>query len=324
MIVSDRAFRRALTPLVAGLFAFVCAPRQTYCQDKPLLSTAMAEALFKEGKKLLAEGKIAEACRKLEGSYRIDPAPGTLLNLALCHEQEGKTATAWGELNESRELAKKAKRADREKIAKEHISAIESRLARFVVAVPVEVEVKDLVVEMDGVPLAKGAWGTAIPIDPGEHTAIAKAPKYKDWQTKFSVAEAKTATVLIGKLEKVPEPKPPEPSGKWKKPVGIGALALGGVLLGVGGYFGARAVTLGGEVATSCKDLLCDEAAFQKVEDGRKAALVSDVLLGVGVAAAGAGAFFLITAPGREEPASLGLGFDVTPGGAFLSLGGAF
>jgi tetratricopeptide (TPR) repeat protein len=170
MIASRRALPLALLCIVASgaCLAFLPSGAQA-AGDKPLSAAAMAEALFKEGKRLLKEGKVAEACRKLEGSYRIDPAPGTLLNLALCHEEEGKTATAWGELTESRELAKKAKRADRLKLAEDHIRELEPKLSRFVVAVPKEAAVKDMVVEVDAVPLDPGAWGTAIPIDPGEH-----------------------------------------------------------------------------------------------------------------------------------------------------------
>src|SRR5580704_16380113 len=69
-------------------------------QDK-----AAATALFDDARKLLADGKVAEACRKLEESRRLDPLPGTVLNLATCHEREGLAASAVAEFYEARAMA---------------------------------------------------------------------------------------------------------------------------------------------------------------------------------------------------------------------------
>lgn len=305
----------------------VLAPAFARAEGKSTAVTAMAEALFKEGKKLLADKKIPEACRKFESSYRIDPAAGTLLNLAICHEQEGKLATAWGEFNESVQIAKKTYRNDRLKIAREHISAIEPLLSRFVVVVPDDSAKMGLVVEMDGVPLEEGAWGTAIPIDPGEHKAIARAPKYKPWKGVVTVEHSKVATVIVPKLERIPEPAPPDPGGKWKKPVGFSVLGLSAVLLGVGGYLGGRALSIGGEVNAECIDLVCSAATWEKIDAGRNAALAANLLIGVGLVTAGAGVFFLATSPPaakKPAPASAHFRFSVGPSGPYLGIGGTF
>jgi len=55
---------------------------------------AAAEASFQQAKKLMSEGKYAEACPRLEESDRLDPADGTKLNLAVCYEQIGDTSKA--------------------------------------------------------------------------------------------------------------------------------------------------------------------------------------------------------------------------------------
>ena len=54
----------------------------------------MAEALFQQGKQLLERGDAHAACPKLAESLRLDRATGTLLALAMCHEVEGRLASA--------------------------------------------------------------------------------------------------------------------------------------------------------------------------------------------------------------------------------------
>src|SRR5690242_5233362 len=78
---------------------------------------ALATELFQQGRALMAEKKLDQACPKLEESMRLDPGGGTLLNLAICHEEQGKTATAWSEYAEAIALAQRDGRPDRQKLA---------------------------------------------------------------------------------------------------------------------------------------------------------------------------------------------------------------
>src|SRR5207249_4775002 len=91
--------------------------------------TAEGEMLFREGKRLLKTGKIAEACDKFEASERVDPQIGTELNLADCREKNGQTASAWGMFVKAAAAAKK--RADdgqRAAEAKRRASELEKQL----------------------------------------------------------------------------------------------------------------------------------------------------------------------------------------------------
>src|SRR5262245_60063855 len=86
---------------------------------------AQATSLFKEAKALMDEQRYAEACRKFEDSQRLDPGGGTLLNLAVCHEQVGRAATALAEFKQALETAKRDGRDRRVQLAEEHIAALE-------------------------------------------------------------------------------------------------------------------------------------------------------------------------------------------------------
>ena len=49
-----------------------------------------AEMLFREGRHAADMGNFALACEKFEASHKVQPAPGTLLNLADCEESRGQ------------------------------------------------------------------------------------------------------------------------------------------------------------------------------------------------------------------------------------------
>ena len=103
---------RACVGLLACVFALV-TPCVANAQQ------ALAESLFQQARDLLEQGKVAEACPKFAESQRLDPATGTLLGLALCHEQEGKLASAWAEFVEAQGMAKRDGQQKRQQFAKQ-------------------------------------------------------------------------------------------------------------------------------------------------------------------------------------------------------------
>ena len=57
-------------------------------------NTKAADAAFKQGRELYKQNKYAEACEQFEKSQALDPANGTLFNIAQCSEKIGKLALA--------------------------------------------------------------------------------------------------------------------------------------------------------------------------------------------------------------------------------------
>lgn len=281
---------------------------------------AAAEALFRDAKQLYAKKRYAEACRKLEESQRLDPQGGTLLNLAVCHAREGRTASAWVEFQEAIDVAKKAKRADRVRLAEKELAQLEKKLARLTVEVPSEARVSGLNIERGGERVGEGAWGTAVPVDPGVEIEIsASAEGYKTWRTTLQVSAAEQKTLVVPKLEKLPPP-PPQPKAKpgdaddadarerSRETEGLIAYVAGGVGLvgvGVGSYFGLSAMSKKNATDDHCDGSLCDKEGLELNEQANRAATISNIGFGVGVIGLGVGTYFFLVsrADGDERRA---------------------
>ena len=158
--------------------------------------TSDAEDLFRRAKALIAQNKHGEACPLLEESYRLERARGTLLNLALCHEQIGKTSAAWGEFRrvEQEERASGAPNESRVQLARDHADKLQSRVSRLRIVVPPASRVPGLVVKVDGEARGEPLWA-GVPVDPGTRLVEATAPNKKPVAIKVKVDDE---GVLVG------------------------------------------------------------------------------------------------------------------------------
>lgn len=285
---------------------------------------ALAQALFDDGQRLMDEGRYAEACPRLAESQRIDPAGGTLLNLAVCREFEGRTATAWVTFKEAVEVARREGRGDRQALAEQHLAALEPRLSRLRVDVPEAARIAGLTVAVDGIALGAGAWGVATPIDPGEHRVVASAPGRRPWETRIGVAaDGASAVVTLGVPERIeartsapPKPaaaRPAASSRDVRRPVGLALLGVGVVGLGAGTVAGLFAIGKENEARErGCIGATCPDAtALDASNAANDAAIAATVFLPVGVAAAAAGVVLLVLArpapPRAVSPTARGL-----------------
>lgn len=188
--------------------------------------TARADALFEEARALMASGDHAAACPKLEESQRIRPGIGTLFNLADCHEKTGQLVLAYKEFTEVAERTKVALQADREKIARERLAALEAKVPRVIVAVPDDR--RDAKVAIDGQDLPATGWNVPQPLEPGDHVVTASLPdRKKPFEQRFTVAAGDApVTITIGE-EGVA-------SGDAGGKRNTGLIVTGSILMGVG------------------------------------------------------------------------------------------
>ncbi|MCA9622794.1 MAG: hypothetical protein KC731_27430, partial [Myxococcales bacterium] len=279
-------------------------------------------------------------CPKLAESQRLDPGDGTLLNLAVCHEKLGRTATAWSEFKEALASTKASGRDDRTAFAEEHIAALEPRLAHVTIVVPDTARVEGLRVMLDEQPLGAASWGVALPVDPGAHQIAADAPNHQAWHQALAVVEAGNHQISVPSLTPavvVPPPPPPAPLPQPPVPApilpvptsgdaGSGQLVAGYVVGGVGvaamvagAVFGGLAIGKENEVEDVCPDEACpDQAAVDLSREAVTFARVSTGLLFGGLAVVGVGLTLVLTAP--DEPAAAVL--SLAPAAPAADLGG--
>lgn len=310
-------------------------------------SKAAAEALFDEGRRLLDAGQIAEACSKLEQSDRLDPAVGTQLNLAVCYERAGRTASAWATYRRAAAAAKARGQAEREELARNGAAALEPKLSRLAIVVAPEVRLDGLTIKKNGEVVAPELWGQAVPVDPGPVRVEASAPGYEPWTGEIEIRDpGKTESLSVpalgpGAAVEAPATEPPPgaapvPVVPQSPPADAAAdpgasqrtwgLVLGGagvVGLAVGGVFALQAASKNDESKEHClpnDPNLCTEEGAALRDDARSAGNVATIVGGIGLALAATGAVLYFTAP--SEPARVGV--RGTPGGASILLGGSF
>ncbi len=164
---------------------------------------AQAEHLFREGKRLMKEGNIAEACSAFEASYVKDPAVSTLLNLADCREKNHQYASAWGHFIDAARLTRgKSDQTTFHKTATDRAAGVENRLSYLIINVPADTHIEGLTITVDRKPLAETEWNRKFPVDEGEYKVEGKAPAHEPWSTTVSVAAAKdTKSVTVPRFQ---------------------------------------------------------------------------------------------------------------------------
>jgi hypothetical protein len=332
-----RRGHRARRPLIGALLAMagLCSGARHVHAEPSADDKARATVLFQEGRALMSGGQIAEACPKLQESQRLDPGGGTILNLALCHEREGRLARSWSEFKEALMTARRDGRPDRELEAANQVAALEPRLSRLTIVVPAGAQVVGLLIESDGGEVSRGAWSTAIPIDGGAHVVRATAPGRDPFVTTVIIGnEWDSRTVEIPVLATPVVVVSPPPAATSLTPArlrwaGIAAAGAGVVLLTGSGYALSTAIRARDASRAHCWSDGCDGAGLERRHEAVSRGNLATWLGAGGIALVGAGAtlFFLErpSPPASQQaraPARLVLG--ATPGAVMTGLQGSF
>jgi hypothetical protein len=258
---------------------------------------AAANALFDEGKRLMAAGDVDHACAKFEASMQLVDQLGVRLNLADCHERQGRTATAWAEFSEAASQA--GKRDDvRAAYARQRADALEPRLTKLVISVAPANRLPGLVVRRDNVVVPGEAFGTPLPVDPGNHTITASATGAQPWSTRIdSKMPGELVAVRVPRLIAIRRSEEPSaPSGRRVLGLGVGAGGIG--LVGAAVALGLEARSKWASVGTHCDaSRLCDAEGVSINHRARLYGNAATIAGGAGLAALIVGTVLYVTAP---------------------------
>lgn len=265
-------------------------------QPSPMAS-AVAEQLFEEGRELLVAGDLVGACARFEKSQKLDPGGGTLLNLALCHEKQGRVATAWSEFHEAAAVAVRDGRSDRRIFAEEHAAALRARLPHLVLLGELPV---GSMLALDEARIDPEAVGAPIPVDPGAHS-LSVRPRAGAVVTvaiaPVDEGEMRTATLpTLPRDVAVSRDRAPFVISRSRRTASLVAFGGGALALGTGVFFGLRAADQRSESDRLCPERACTNShAVELTHDARTHAWLANVAIGTAIVAVGIGTYLLLT-----------------------------
>src|SRR5258708_6865823 len=207
------------------------APRAVRAQAGD--ARALAEALFREGRRDATAGDYAAACQKFAESQRLDPSTGTLLNLGDCEDHQRHLLAARNYFQTA--LAQLGASDPRFPRVQERLAVLDARLPRLRIALPPSAP-PGIVVTRDGTPVPPEGLGVASPLEPGQHVVAVTAPARRERRHVVVLEERQSIEIVAapGDAQDTPAPAgpvvastPPASPSKTPAPSSAPARAVG-------------------------------------------------------------------------------------------------
>lgn len=294
------------------------------CQTAFAQEEAAAEALFRSAREAAEKGDWKTACDRFEESHRLEPAAGTVLNLARCREELGQVASAWKRYGEVvQRLPPTDSRVD---YARKKEAILEPLVPRLTILPPAQDAEYAAVV--DGLALSDASFGVPLPFDPGPVVIEVRAPDRKTWKTTIDLQSGdqveqmlQLGPVLENSASEVVTNEPPNVDH-----AGAGSRSTWGYTAVGVGTAGAMAGAVGAiwsvvelnTVNQHClEDNSCSKLGFDAGQRGQSAIVMMAAGFGVGAVGLGLGLYLLGSRPPKTE-----VGFVPLDGGGLLSVQG--
>lgn len=232
---SGRARAHRIARAVALAIASLCVTSARTSAQR-----SNADELYDEGYRLMARGKLVEACEAFEAANRAEPGAGTLIAIGECRERNQQLASAWSAYKAA---LTRVRSDEKRQFATARLTELEPRLSHLTVSVPAGAATT-LIIMRNGVALDPALWNRPQPVDGGEYVIAAQAPGHDPWQTTVQVpAERGDVTAAIPALA-IHEPSAPavaSPGWPMRRKVAIASAATAVAAVATGAVLGYRA-----------------------------------------------------------------------------------
>ena len=326
---------------IAALAGLLAVSRGVSAEEA---NASRAEALFREGAAALKRGDLARGCEKLAQSNQLDPAIGTLGLLALCHERQGRIATAVSEYRTVASLARSANQTERATVAATQAEQLSTQVSHLVLALGDDRSA--VIVELDGRRLSWSELSAPLAVDAGPADIRVTRAGYEAHTERVEIAAAGSTTWLV-----IPKLKQREvaatgaaPSGdplpsqdqaaaaarlspskardSALPPITWVALGAGAVGVSIGTYLGVGALSSNHDSNAHCTNNQCDSDGVLLRQRALHQATGSTIAFAAGTAALGAALVLYLT----HDRDGRGLAAELKPAarGGVVSLRGQF
>lgn len=344
--------------LIGALVLAVAVPASADDKDQ----RAAALKLLQEGVQLMDEGQCDDAIARFKESMEIVPSPVTQINIGTCHEQMGRIASAWAAYREAENMAREAGRKKYMRKAERSARALEDRLPRLVISAPALDQTPDMLITRNLNEIAHDKLGAALYVDPGTQDITASADGYLTYAVTVEAVEGEQLDVEVPALQPRPEDEgessdgdadqeadgddedakgdeasastgrvhggsagPPARLFRWISIATIGVgIAAGAAGLGLG--LSARSVRNSAFDDVLCiPDVFsCDPDGWARLQRADARTQWSNIALGAGLIAVGAGAILYWTAPRQDRSETTALRPMAGPERVGLVVSGSF
>lgn len=283
-----------------------------------------ARELALSGAEAFDKQDFATALDRFQRAESLYKVPSIAVMVARCLAKVGRVVEAVDKYEETLRMPLDAsapeafQRAVADATAE--VEAVRARVPRLELRMPADAP-RDTEVLLDDKPVPPALLGVPFPVDPGLHHLKAHGPGRQPYTFDVTLSDGARQAVEISllpvesarpKRESSPPLETPKPSTR-PSTLTVALFTGGGVALAVGVVSGIAALGHKSKLDDACSPG-CPPNMSKDLDAYRFDRTLSYVGFGVGVAAAGAGAYFLL----HEGSSGRQVGAQIFPGGAAL------